>query len=48
MPVELLERDLVVATVMPGHGDPNGPGLLPDEDPGEQDEDEEESEGDPS
>jgi hypothetical protein len=46
MPVELLERDQVLATVMPGHGgqpgDPGGEQAPPDS------EEDEEPEGDPS
>jgi len=47
MPVELLERDEVLAGVMPGHGDPGAPG---GDEAGEADEseEEEEPEGDPS
>ena len=44
MLLELLERDQVLATVMPGHGQPGEPGG--DEAP--PDSEEEEPEGDPS
>jgi hypothetical protein len=46
MPVELLERDQVLASVMPGHGQPPPPGG--DEAATEDETDEEEPEGDPS
>jgi hypothetical protein len=46
MPVELLERDQVLAGVMPGHGEPlpGGDEAEPDDDS----DDEEEGEGEPS
>jgi hypothetical protein len=47
MPLELLERDPILAGIMPGHGDPGLPGgdeAAPDDDA----EDDEEPEGDPS
>jgi len=44
MPLELLERDHILATVMPGHGgDPGGDEAEPDDDT-----EGEEPEGDPS
>ena len=47
MPLELLERDPILATVMPGHGgQPGDPGG--DEAETEDDTDDEEPEGDPS
>ena len=47
MPLELLERDQTLATVMPGHGQPGGGGdEAPDDDT--ETEDDEETEGDPS
>ncbi|HWT05966.1 MAG TPA: hypothetical protein VN224_09445 [Xanthomonadales bacterium] len=46
MPVELLERDEVLAGIMPGHGIPGEPGG--DEAAPESDDEEEEPEGDPS
>jgi hypothetical protein len=46
MPLELLERDQPVATIMPGHGGPGGGDEAPDDDT--ESEDEEETEGDPS
>jgi hypothetical protein len=45
MPVELLERDKVLASVMPGHGEPPPGG---DEAPPDSGTEEEEPEGDPS
>jgi hypothetical protein len=41
MALELLERDLVLATVMPGHGEPTQPGgdeAAPEEETGDEEE----------
>ena len=46
MPLELLERDQVLASVMPGHGDPPPGG--DESGPEDETEEEEEPEGDPS
>ena len=45
MHLELLERDQVLATIMPGHGGPGGGDEAATEDESEE---EEETEGDPS
>ena len=44
MPLELLERDQVLATIMPGHGGPGGDEAATED----ESEEEEETEGDPS
>jgi hypothetical protein len=47
MPLELLERDQILATIMPGHGgQPGDPGGS--EAPNDDDSEDEEPEGDPS
>ncbi|HEV2739573.1 MAG TPA: hypothetical protein VGU66_13435 [Candidatus Elarobacter sp.] len=48
MPLELLERDQVLATIMPGHGGPGGDEAESGDDESGDDESEEETEGDPS